>query len=134
MSFLSTVFHGIGVAVKAVTSTAATAVVTSLQIAVPIITLVNPAAGAIANKVATAIVGVEAMITTEKQGVLKRQTVSQIALAELPQLEAVIAQFGPNVKIPPEELGAFIDASVAEYNALDKLMKAIEAANAAPKV
>lgn len=129
MSFLTTIFHGIGKAGEFLASKGVSAVVSGLQVAGPFVGMLNPAAGAIIAKIVSTAVGVEAMITAEQQGVLKKDTVRNIALAELPLLENVIAQFGPHVVIPEKELGDLIDASVAELNAADRLLKAIEAAN-----
>jgi hypothetical protein len=69
------------------------------------------------------------MVTVAKQGTVKKQAVTQIAMSELPQLQAVIDQFGANVQIPQAELSDLIDASVALYNKAALLTLAIEAKN-----
>ena len=90
-----------------------------------------PCAGAILGKIGTLVAGMETMVTSAQSGALKKQTVAQIAVAEIPQLAEIINQFGPNVKIPQAELSAAIDASVANYNAIAALVTAIEAQNKA---
>jgi hypothetical protein len=102
-----------------------------IQLATPFVTILNPAAGAILGKIGSLVAGMETMVTTAQSGALKKQTVAQIAVAEIPQLAEIINQFGPNVKIPQAELSAAIDASVAGYNAIAALVTAIEAQNKA---
>ncbi len=130
MSFLS-IIKGIGKGIEKVASVVEKGVEPAIQLATPFVTILNPAAGAILSKVGTLIAGVETMVTTAKQGTLKKQTVAQIAIEEIPQIAEVAAQFGPNVKIPQAELSAVIDASVASYNAIATLITAIEAQNKA---
>ena len=130
MSFLS-IIKGIVKGIEKVASVAEKGVEPAIQLATPFVTILNPAAGAILDKVGTLIAGVETMVTTAKQGTLKKQTVAQIAIEEIPQIAEVVAQFGSNVKIPQAELSAVIDASVASYNAIATLIAAIEAQNKA---
>jgi hypothetical protein len=94
--------------------------------ALPYVTLLSPSAGAIMGKVGTIVSGIETMVSAEKQGELKKQTAAQIAAAEIPHLESVISQFGPNVVVPREELSAVIDASVAHYSAIAMLISALQ--------
>jgi len=100
-----------------------------LSVAAPVISAWNPGIGAMLTTIDSLVTGVEGMVTTAKQGNLKKQTVTQIALSELPQLQAVIDQFGTNVQIPQTELSDLIDASVALYNKAALLTLAIEAKN-----
>ena len=107
-------------------------VATAVGIAGGIITVFDPPLGALVNKLGAIITGVEGLYTTEKAGVAKKATVSQIALSEIPQLEEIVAQFGVNAKVPEAELGHAIDAFVAAYNSAGAFLKAIQAANAKP--
>lgn len=126
MSFIS-IINGICKSIVRVVDAVDKGVEPSLQLAVPLVTILNPAAGAILGKIGVLISGAEAMVTVADQGALKKQTVAQIAAVEIPQLDQVIAQFGSNVKVPQAELSAAIDASVANYNAIAALVAAIEA-------
>ena len=128
MSFIS-IIKGIGKGIEKVAGVAGTVAEPVIQLATPFVTILNPAAGAILGKIGTLIAGMETMVTSAQSGALKKQTVAQIAVAEIPQLAEVINQFGPNVKIPQAELSAAIDASVANYNAIAALVAAIEAQN-----
>ena len=128
MSFIS-IIKGIGKGLEKVAGVAGTVAEPVIQLATPFVTILNPAAGAILGKIGTLIAGMETMVTSAQSGALKKQTVAQIAVAEIPQLAEVINQFGPNVKIPQAELSAAIDASVAGYNAIAALVAAIEAQN-----
>jgi len=125
-------FGSIGHAIAGVFGSVVPKIGTTAGIAGGIIGIFNPAMGAFVSKIGTLITGAEAMYTTAKQGAAKKQTVSQIALAELPQLEEIIAQFGANPKIPEAELSHAIDAGVAFFNASGAFLKAMEAANAKP--
>lgn len=125
MNFIS-IMKGIGKGLAVAADVAGV----SVGAAAPIVSVFNPAAGAILQKIGTLVTGVETMVTSSKQGAFKKQTVSQIALAELPLLNEVIRQFGPNVKIPAAELSAAIDASVANYNAIAALIAVVEKQNA----
>ncbi len=125
-------FGSIGHAIVGVFGATIPKIGTAAGIAGGIIGLFNPALGAVVGKLSTLITGTEALYTTAKQGAAKKQTVSQIAVAELPQLEEIIAQFGANPKIPEAELSHAIDAGVAFYNSAGAFLKAIEAANAKP--
>ena len=126
MSFIS-IIKGIGKGIEKVAGVAGSVAEPVIQLATPFVTILNPAAGAILGKIGTLIAGMETMVTSAQSGALKKQTVAQIAVAEIPQLAEVINQFGPNVKIPRAELSAAIDASVANYNAIAALVTAIEA-------
>lgn len=128
MSFIS-IIKGIGKGIEKVAGVAGSVAEPVIQLATPFVTILNPAAGAILGKIGTLIAGMETMVTSAQSGALKKQTVAQIAVAEIPQLAEVINQFGPNVKIPQAELSAAIDASVAGYNAIAALVAAIEAQN-----
>ena len=128
MSFIS-IIKGIGKGIEKVAGVAGSVAEPVIQLATPFVTILNPAAGAILGKIGTLIAGMETMVTSAQSGALKKQTVAQIAVAEIPQLAEVINQFGPNVKIPQAELSAAIDASVANYNAIAALVAAIEAQN-----
>ena len=128
MSFIS-IIKGIGKGIEKVAGVAGSVAEPVIQLATPFVTILNPAAGAILGKIGTLIAGMETMVTSAQSGALKKQTVAQIAVAEIPQLAEVINQFGPNVKIPQAELSAAIDASVANYNAIAALVTAIEAQN-----
>ncbi len=135
MSWLTKALGAIGhVAVtvaKVVTSPTATAIEKEIPLIGTFVSLINPALAGIINKGSTIVNGVEGLITTAQAGALKKQTAVQIAVAELPQLESLIAQFGPHINIPDAEVGEFLDSVVAMYNSGDKLLKAI-AANAKP--
>ena len=128
MSFI-TIIKGIGKGIEKVAGVAGSVAEPVIQLATPFVTILNPAAGAILGKIGTLIAGMETMVTSAQSGALKKQTVAQIAVAEIPQLAEIINQFGPNVKIPQAELSAAIDASVANYNAIAALVTAIEAQN-----
>jgi hypothetical protein len=128
MSFIS-IIKGIGKGIEKVAGVAGSVAEPVIQLATPFVTILNPAAGAILGKIGTLIAGMETMVTSAQSGALKKQTVAQIAVAEIPQLAEIINQFGPNVKIPQAELSAAIDASVANYNAIAALVTAIEAQN-----
>ena len=128
MSFIS-IIKGIGKGIEKVAGVAGSVAEPVIQLATPFVTILNPAAGAILGKIGTLIAGMETMVTSAQSGALKKQTVAQIAVAEIPQLAEVINQFGPNVKIPQAELSAAIDASVAGYNTIAALVAAIEAQN-----
>ena len=130
MSFIS-IIKGIGKGIEKVAGVAGNVAEPIIQLATPFVTILNPAAGAILGKIGTLIAGMETMVTSAQSGALKKQTVAQIAVAEIPQLAEIINQFGPNVKIPQAELSAAIDASVANYNAIAALVTAIEAQNKA---
>jgi hypothetical protein len=130
MSFIS-IIKGIGKDIEKVAGVAGSVTEPVIQLATPFVTILNPAAGAILGKISTLIAGMETMVTSAQSGALKKQTVAQIAVAEIPQLAEIINQFGPNVKIPQAELSAAIDASVANYNAIAALVTAIEAQNKA---
>ena len=128
MSFIS-IIKGIGKGIEKVAGVAGSVAEPVIQLATPFVTILYPAAGAILGKIGTLIAGMETMVTSAQSGALKKQTVAQIAVAEIPQLAEIINQFGPNVKIPQAELSAAIDASVANYNAIAALVAAIEAQN-----
>ena len=128
MSFIS-IIKGIGKGIEKVAGVAGSVAEPVIQLATPFVTILNPAAGAILGKIGTLVAGMETMVTSAQSGALKKQTVAQIAVAEIPQLAEIINQFGPNVKIPQAELSAAIDASVANYNAIAALVAAIEAQN-----
>ena len=128
MSFIS-IIKGIGKGIEKVAGVAGSVAEPVIQLATPFVTILNPAAGAILGKIGTLVAGMETMVTSAQSGALKKQTVAQIAVAEIPQLAEIINQFGPNVKIPQAELSAAIDASVANYNAIAALVTAIEAQN-----
>jgi hypothetical protein len=130
MSFIS-IIKGIGKGIEKVAGVAGSVAEPVIQLATPFVTILNPAAGAILGKIGSLVAGMETMVTTAQSGALKKQTVVQIAVAEIPQLAEVINQFGPNVKIPEAELSTAIDASVAGYNAIAALVAAIEAQNEA---
>ena len=130
MSFIS-IIKGIGKGIEKVAGVAGSVAEPVIQLATPFVTILNPAAGAILGKIGTLIAGMETMVTSAQSGALKKQTVAQIAVVEIPQLAEIINQFGPNVKIPQAELSAAIDASVANYNAIAALVTAIEAQNKA---
>ena len=130
MSFIS-IIKGIGKGIEKVAGVAVSVAEPVIQLATPFVTILNPAAGAILGKIGTLVAGMETMVTSAQSGALKKQTVAQIAVAEIPQLAEIINQFGPNVKIPQAELSAVIDASVASYNAIATLIAAIEAQNKA---
>ena len=130
MSFIS-IIKGIGKGIEKVAGVAGSVAEPVIQLATPFVTILNPAAGTILDKIGTLIAGMETMVTSAQSGALKKQTVAQIAVAEIPQLAEIINQFGPNVKIPQAELSAAIDASVANYNAIAALVTAIEAQNKA---
>lgn len=128
MSFIS-IIKGIGKGIEKVAGLAGTVVEPIVQLATPFVTILNPAAGAILAKISSLVAGMETMVTSAQAGAFKKQTVAQIAVAEIPQLAEVISQFGPNVKIPQAELSTAIDASVAGYNSIAALVAAIEAQN-----
>ena len=128
MSFIS-IIKGIGKGIEKVAGVAGSVAEPVIQLATPFVTILNPAAGAILGKIGTLVAGMETMVTSAQSGALKKQTVAQIAVAEIPQLAEIINQFGPNVKIPQAELSAAIDVSVANYNAIAALVTAIEAQN-----
>ena len=128
MSFIS-IIKGISKGIEKVAGVAGSVAEPVIQLATPFVTILNPAAGAILGKIGSLVAGMETMVTTAQSGALKKQTVTQIAVAEIPQLAEIINQFGPNVKIPQAELSAVIDASVANYNAIAALVTAIEAQN-----
>jgi hypothetical protein len=128
MSFIS-IIKGIGKGIEKVAGVAGSVAEPVIQLATPFVTILNPAASAILGKIGTLVAGMETMVTSAQSGALKKQTVAQIAVAEIPQLAEIINQFGPNVKIPQAELSAAIDASVANYNAIAALVTAIEAQN-----
>ena len=130
MSFIS-IIKGISKGIEKVAGVAGSVAEPVIQLATPFVTILNPAAGAILGKIGTLVAGMETMVTSAQSGALKKQTVAQIAVAEIPQLAEIINQFGPNVKIPEAELSAAIDASVANYNAIAALVTAIEAQNKA---
>lgn len=98
----------------------------------PLVGLINPAAKAIMDKITHVTVSTESMIQTAQAGALKKQTVTQILEAELPQLQDVITQLGSGLTIPTAELSAAIDASVAAENAIAKLVEALKAQQKAP--
>lgn len=128
MSFFGTIGHALGT----VFGTVVPKIATGISVAGGILTVFDPPLGALVSRLSAIITGVEGLYTTEKAGVAKKQTVSQIALAELPHLEEIIAQFGANVKVPEAELSHAIDAFVAAYNAAGALKNAIATANAKP--
>lgn len=129
MNFMS-MLKGLGRGIERVALVGGAVVEPILQTTAPFISLVNPAAGAILGKIGTLIAGAETMVTSAQAGALKKQTVSQIAISELPQLIEVIQQFGPNAKIPQAELSKAIDTSVASYNAIAALIQALHSHNA----
>jgi hypothetical protein len=73
----------------------------------------------------------EAAITTAQQGVAKKQTAGAIAAAELPNMQAIIAEFGANLQLGPEAqtaLSTAIDAAVASRNSIAQLLAALKPA------
>ena len=136
MSWLSKlgsgILHGLGVVAKVVTSPAATALEQSIPFVGTFMSLVNPSLAAIIAKGSAIVNGVEGLITTAQSGVVKKETAVQIAMSELPGLQELIAEFGSGAKIPPAELGTFLDSIVAVYNNGHALVTAIGVANGKP--
>jgi hypothetical protein len=79
----------------------------------------------------------EAAITSAQQGIAKKQTAGTIVAAELPNAEAIIAEFGKNLTLSPEaqgNLSTAIDAFVASRNALAQFVSSLKPATpATPK-
>jgi|GEM_PF-4240317 len=100
------------------------------QVATPFIApmLSGPALAA-EQAIAKGIHIAEASITTAQSGIAKKQTASAIAMSELPNAEAIVAEFGGNLKLTPEgesALSTAIDAAVAARNALALFIGALK--------
>ena len=85
-SILGGVEHVAGKVVGFIGTSGEKALVTGLQLVGPLVSLINPGAGAIASKVLSSVLGVESMFTTAQQGIAKKQTAAQIIVSEVPQL------------------------------------------------
>lgn len=127
------IFSAIGGALKKVFGTIAPEIGTAASIGGAVVGVWNPALGAAISKFGTWVQQVETMYETAKQGAAKKQTVAQVAMAELPQLEAFISQFGVNAKIPDDELGKTIDAFAAAYNQAGAFIEKVKELNAPAK-
>lgn len=125
MSFIS-VFKSIGRGIEKVVGVGAAVVTTAITVAEPFVAELNPAAGAVLDLVGKATATVESIITGAAQGIQKKQTATEIITAELPNVQAILAEFGVGFVIPTAELSALIDASVAEKNALAAFVAAVK--------
>jgi hypothetical protein len=125
MSFIS-VLKSIGRGIETVVGVSATVVTTVTGVAEPFVAEFSPPAAALLMLVNKATGAAEMLITGVQQGVAKKQTALQIIEAELPNVQAIVAQFGSGFVIPQAELSALIDASVAEKNALAAFVAAVK--------
>jgi len=123
------VFSSIGGALKKVFGVVVPEIVTAASISAPILSIFSPPLGAFVTNLGHWMGLAEAAFTTAKQGAAKKQTVAQIAVAELPMLQEFIAEFGSNAKIPQDELGKTIDAFAAAYNQAGTFIAAMKEAN-----
>lgn len=107
MSFLSvlkTIGKDIGIGVQAVTSAA--------PVVVPVLSAINPAAGAIFLTAMQAIASAEALIPVSKSGTAKKAVAATIITANHPNID-------------PSQASALIDTIVGALNTLQKLMETI---------
>lgn len=125
MSFLS-IFSTIGRGIEKVVGVGASVVATASAAAEPFVAALNPAAGAILDRVTKISATVESLITGAQQGIAKKQTATEIITAELPNVQELIASFGSGFTIPTLELSTLIDATVAEKNALAAFIAAVK--------
>src|SRR5579872_473422 len=103
MSFLS-IFKTVGLDILKVAGVG----LNVAQIAAPMVGFVmSPAASAILGKINAAVTGAELLIQGAQAGVAKNQSAVQIAISEIPTLEAVIQELGPGVQL---DTGAVNDA------------------------
>jgi hypothetical protein len=75
----------------------------------------------------------EVAITTAQAGAAKKLTAGAIAASEIPNAEAIVAEFGKNLQLTPEAqtaLSAAIDAIVASRNTIAQLLAALKPAPA----
>ena len=131
MSFVS-VFKAIGRGIEKVVGVGATVVTAGINVAEPFVAELNPAAGAILDLVGKATASVESIVTGVQQGIAKKQAATDIITAELPNVQAIISEFGSGFQIPTAELSTLIDASVAEKNALAAFVAAVKPTKATP--
>lgn len=125
MSFKS-ILAGIGREIEKVVGVGAEVVSVATTTVEPFVSMLNPAAGAILGVVGKATAAVEATITGIQQGVVKKQTATQIITAELPNVQALISAFGSGFQIPQAELSTLVDASVAVNNAIAAFVAAVK--------
>lgn len=119
MSFLSIM--------KTIGSDALKVLGVATTVAEPIVGIaLGPAASAIMTKINSAVVGAEAIIAGVSQGVAKQQSVASIVSTSLPTLDAVIAEFGAGATFDPTALNNAINASVANYNAIQALIASVK--------
>ena len=92
----------------------------------PILQVVLPAPiSAIAKIIDNAVMTAEATITTAQAGVAKKESVTQIIVDEIPNVEAIISTYGPNITYDKAKLSAAIDSVVAAKNAVTDLVNTI---------
>lgn len=125
-SFLS-IIKSIGKGIEKVVGVGAEVASTVINVADPIVTTLNPVAGALLGKIGTVVAGVETLITTAQAGAAKKQTAEQILIAELPNLQAIISEFGSGATIDQTAVGNAIDAVTNAYNAINALVLSIKA-------
>jgi len=135
MSWVTTVLKDIGKGALKVVGVLSSPTAQKIESAIPIVagfaTMINPALGAAAAIGSKVVNMIEGAVDIEKAGVLKHQTASQIIVAEIQHAEEFTSQFGLGFDVPPDELKAAIDATVANWNAWDALVKKIAANHAA---
>jgi hypothetical protein len=125
-SFLS-IIKSIGKGIEKVIGVGAGVASTVIADVDPIVTTLNPVAGALLGKIGTVVAGVETIITTAQAGAAKKQTAAQILDAELPELQAIITAFGSKATFDQTAVSNAIDAVTAAYNAIAALEASIKA-------
>lgn len=104
------------------------------QVATPVLGLsLGPVASALLGKISTAITGAEALIQGAQQGAAKKQSVLKTLTQEIPQISEIIAEFGTGFTYDSAALSAAVDASVANYNAINAFVASFKATTATAK-
>lgn len=126
MSFLS-IIKSIGKGIEKVVGVGAAVASTVITEVDPIVTTLNPVAGALLGKIGTVVAGVETLITTAQAGAAKKQTAAQILESELPELQSIITAFGSKATFDQTAVSNAIDAVTGAYNAIAALEASIKA-------
>ncbi|MDE2102133.1 MAG: hypothetical protein KGL39_33110 [Patescibacteria group bacterium] len=101
------------------------------EIATPfIVPALSPQALAVEQAISKGINLAETAITGAQQGVAKKQTAGTIIAAEIPTLESIVAEFGPNVELSPDQISSMqgaIDGLVAVRNNIATMLASMQA-------
>lgn len=101
-------------------------------VAAPIVSIFNPALGAIIGKISTAVVNAEAQMPADGQGPAKQQAVVDSFDQSLAMAQTILRQNGKLLTYNADLLNAAIAAQTASYNAYAALAKSVSITSVIP--